>query len=161
MPRSCGLCFAAGTQRDLRSIVKVHVIVALLVLVAFSFGCGQSEKANKAIERVTINNVGDNSVGLPADFPKDVPILKGATLKVAMSQGERMVVHLYTTASIADAAKYYNAELKDRGWNIENTSHSGEMFIVSAKKGKTLCGVTVSKEGKGTLVRLVVSQAGS
>lgn len=69
--------------------------------------------------------------------------------------------HLYTSASIADAAKFYDAELKAQGWKIENTTNTGEMFIVSAKKGKTVCGVTVTKEAKRTLVRIAISQAGS
>jgi hypothetical protein len=32
------------------------------------------------------------------------------------------------------------------------------MYTVSARKGKTLCGVTITKEAKGTLIRMAVSQ---
>lgn len=132
-----------------------------MVLVAFLFGCGESERTYKAAERGTPNSVGDKNIALPADFPKDVPILKGATLKVVMLHGEHMLVQLYTTVSIADAAKFYSAELKGQGWKIENSTNTGDMFIVSAKKGNTLCGVTVAKEGKQTLVQLAVSRVGS
>jgi hypothetical protein len=133
----------------------------MMMLAAFSFGCDRSERTSKTGERATVTNAADKSVALPADFPKDMPILRDATVKVAISQGERMIVHLYTSASIADAAKFYDAELKGQGWKIESTTHAGEMLVFSAKKGKTVCGVTVTKEGKRTLVRIAISQAGS
>ena len=133
----------------------------MMVLAAFSFGCGKSEKTSKTGERATATNAADKSVALPADFPRDVPILRDATVKIVMSQGERTVVHLYTSASIADAAKFYDAELKRLCWKLESSTSTGDMFVVSAKKGKTLCGVTVTKEGKRTLVRMAISQAGS
>ena len=132
----------------------------MMVLAAFSFGCGKSEKTSKTGERATAANA-DKSVALPADFPRDVPILRDATVKIVMSQGERTVVHLYTSAPPADAAKFYDVELKRLGWKVESTTNTGEMFVVSAKKGKTVCGVTVTKEGRRTLVRMAISQSGS
>jgi hypothetical protein len=128
-----------------------------MVLVAFAFGCGETEKTRKTVARATDDGAGAKSVALPVEFPRDVPILKSATLKAAVSQGDRMVVHLYTTSSVRDAAKFYDSELKSQGWKIESSSNSAEMFTVSAKKGNTLCGVTITREGKGTLVRLAVS----
>ena len=93
----------------------------MMVLAAFSFGCGKSEKTSKTGERATAANA-DKSVALPADFPRDVPILRDATVKIVMSQGERTVVHLYTSAPTADAAKFYDAELKRLGWKVESTT---------------------------------------
>jgi|SRR5690348_12204407 len=149
-----------------RSIVKDHAVVALMILAALSSGCGKSEKSFKGAERATPNSAETKSAdaksaALPDNFPRDLPILRDATLKLAMSQGDRMVVHLHTSRSISDAAKFYRAELASRGWKIQSTSSSAEMFIVSAKKGKTLCGVTIAKQAKGTLIRLAVSQDGS
>jgi hypothetical protein len=140
--------------------VKRQAVVALMVLVALSFGCGKSETTH-GTRGVTPKDAGEKSAELPADFPRDVPILQGATVKVVMSQGKRTVVHLYTSNSIADAAKFYNTEFRAQGWRIETAENTREMSVVSAKKGKILCGVTVSKEGKRTLVRLAVSEEGS
>src|SRR6266576_1185416 len=133
----------------------------MMVLAAFSFGCGKSEKISKAGERAIATDAAGKSAALPDDFPRDVPILRDATVKVVMSQGERTIVHLHTSASIGDAATFYDAELKRQGWKIESTTNTGEMFAVSAKKGKTVCGVTVTKEDKRTLVRIAISQASS
>ncbi|HZI83857.1 MAG TPA: hypothetical protein VFF44_08070 [Casimicrobiaceae bacterium] len=166
--------------------MKDHAVVALMILAALSSGCGKSEKSFKGAERATPNSAETKSAetknaetksaetknaeaksadaksaALPDNFPRDLPILRDATLKLAMSQGDRMVVHLHTSRSISDAAKFYRAELASRGWKIQSTSSSAEMFIVSAKKGKTLCGVTIAKQAKGTLIRLAVSQDGS
>ena len=132
-----------------------------MVLVAFSLGCGKSERTPETAAKAPASGGGEKGSSLPVDFPKDVPILRNATVKVAVSQGDRMLVHLYTTTSVSDAAKFYDAELKSQGWQIESTSKASEMSSVSARKGNTRCGVTIAKEGKGTLVRLAVSPAHS
>ena len=131
--------------------------MVLAAFATFASGCGKTEKGHEPARRSTTGESGEKSFTLPAEFPRDVPILKNATLKAVVSQGERSVVHLYTTTSIGDAAKFYDSELKSQGWKIESSSLSAEMFTVSARKGKTLCGVTITREGKGALVRLAVS----
>ena len=76
--------------------MKKQVVIALTVFVAFSFGCGKSEQTYKTADgevkvkqksgEVTYESTGkdgekltmaagDKGVALPADFPKDVPIL--------------------------------------------------------------------------------------
>jgi hypothetical protein len=143
------------------SAVTRLAAAALMLLVALSLGCGKSDKAHDIVAKSKTDVIGDRDFGLPDKFPKDVPILKNATVKAALSQGDRMIVHLYTTSSIKDAATFYNAALKSQGWTIESTSSGADMAIVSAKKGTTRCGVTIAKEGKGTLVRLAISSAHS
>jgi hypothetical protein len=137
-----------------------------LALVAISFGCGDSDRPHRAAKDKTPyaanpKDAGDKSAELPANFPKDVPILKNATIKVVMSQGSRTTVHLYTTSSVADAVKFYNDAFKAQGWQIEDQTKGNEMSSLSAKKGTSLCGVTMSKQGSGTLIRLALSQGGS
>lgn len=138
--------------------------IALALCVAVSFGCGKSERAGPTAEgalETPAKSKGARIVDLPADFPRDVPVIKGATVKVAMSQGNRMVVHLYTSSPVAEAAKFYDEALKGQGWQIESSTIASDMSTLSARKGRSLCGVTVSREGRGTLVRLAVSEAGS
>jgi hypothetical protein len=137
-------------------VVK-RLAVAALLLAALSFGCGKPErgpdKAAKASPGVSV----DRSVGLPDEFPKDVPILKNATLNATISQGDRMIVQLHTTASIREAENFYRTALKKEGWTVAEPSDSGDMTIVSAKKGNTLCSVTFARDGKGTDIRLAIS----
>ena len=143
--------------------MQKQFVIALTVLFAFAFGCGKSEKTYKTADgKVKVKMAtGDKGVALPDNFPKDVPILKGATVKIAMTQGKQMVVHLLVSGSVADAAKYYTDELKGQGWEIETTMNMGESSMLSAKKDKRQCTVVAAKESDGTLVQLSVSQEGS
>jgi len=149
-----------------RSAGKAVATVALLTLILNSFGCGDSDRPHrtakdKATSLERQKDAGAKSAELPADFPKDVPILKNATVKVVMSQGNRTIVHLYTTSTVADAAKFYNEAFRGQGWQIEDTTKGNDMSVLSARKGTSLCGVTMSKQGTGTLIRLAVSQNSS
>jgi len=141
--------------------VKRCAAIALIVVVAFAFGCGKTERTPEKTAKTAAGPTGDKSLGLPDAFPKDVPILKGATLKATVSQGDRMIVQLHTTSSIREAENFYVAAFKKEGWTIAEPSNSGDMTIVSAKKGNMLCSVTIASEGKGTLIRLAISPARS
>jgi hypothetical protein len=149
-----------------RSIVNALTGVTVLSLVVISFGCGDGERPHRAAkDKATYSgnskDGGEKSAELPADFPKDVPILKNATIKVVMSQGNRTTVHLYTTSSVGDAVKFYDDAFRRQGWQIQDETKGNEMSILSARKGTSLCGVTMSKQGTGTLIRLALSQTGS
>jgi hypothetical protein len=147
-------------MNGVHDIVRRQALVALIALTAVSFGCGKMETNSGTASRKAASP-GEKSAALPDNFPRDVPILKNATVKVVISQAGRTVVHFYTSSSIAEAGKFYNGEFKSGGWTVEDTSTTSELYSATAKKGRTLCGVTISKEGKWTLVRLAVSEAGS
>jgi hypothetical protein len=66
---------------------------------------------------------------------------RSACLKAAILQDDRIVVHLATSTSVGDAAKFYDAELD---WTIESTTNGAGMFVVSAKKRGPVCGVTIT-----------------
>ena len=146
--------------------MKPLASIAVLALLVLSFGCGESDKSYRAgKDRGSVpgnaKDAREKSAELPPDFPKDVPILKNATVKVVMSQGNRITVHLSTTSPVAEATNFYDDAFKRQGWTIEGTTKSNEMSILSARKGASHCGVTISKQGNGTLIRLALSQDGS
>jgi len=97
----------------------------------------------------------DKGVALPANFPADVPIMPGATVKMAMSSGDALSVTFSVAASQADALKYYEDNLKAKGWEIAATMNMGESAMLSAKKGKRECVMNVGKDGSGSMVQLV------
>jgi hypothetical protein len=82
--------------------------------------------------------------------------MKNATLRASLGGGDRMVVQLNTISSIREAADFYNAELKKEGWTVENAPGMGDV-VINAKKGRTLCNVTIARDSKGTLIRLAIS----
>ena len=157
--------------------MKKSHLIALCVFMLLAAGCGKeqtistpggdvkiTQKGNTATfsmndkgEKVNVvAGTGGNSVALPDKFPADVPIMPGATVKMAMSAGENLSVHLGLSASQADAVKYYQDNLKAKGWEVEAAMTMGEMTMLSAKKGGRECAVQVAKDGGGTIVMLVV-----
>ncbi len=147
----------------------------LAVSLALACGCGQKatyqtkegevkidQKAGQTTYEATTKDgklkvsAGQAGVALPDGFPKDVPIYKGATVSMAMSQGKQMVVHLTVSASPADGIKYYQDELKANGWAIESTMNMGEMSMVNAKKEQRKCAVVAHKQDKGSWIQLAV-----
>src|SRR5215831_1459141 len=86
------------TSNPPRSVLE-RLAVAALLLAALSFGCGKPERGPDKPAKASPGVAVDRSVGLPDEFPKDVPILKNATLNATILQGDRMIVQLHTTAS--------------------------------------------------------------
>jgi len=158
--------------------VNTITVIILLAFAALSFGCGKSEKTYqtpggevkvkqsdgevvyqataKDGQKVTVA-AGETGIALPAGFPKDVPLLDGASVKVAMTQGKQMLVHLSAPGSVADAAKFYDGALKQQGWEIDSTVNAADVSMISAKKGKRQCSVSATRDGDGVLVQLAVS----
>ena len=161
-----------------RSIAAKTLMSALIAGLALTFGCGRKATYQTKDGEVTVDRDGKQTtieatskegnvkvsagqnVALPADFPKDVPIYKGATVKMAGSQGKGMMAMLVISAAQADAAKYYQDELKNQGWEIENSVNTGEVVVLSAKKDQRRCNVSIAKDKDGTMVSLVVEQGG-
>lgn len=116
-------------------------------------------KDNKG-EKVKMES-NDKGVALPDKFPSDVPMMKGAIVKMAISSGDNLSVNFSVAATPAEVGKYYEENLKSQGWTIGTTANMGDMAVVSAKKDKRECVVTAGKEGTGAVVQLVLPQAKS
>lgn len=153
--------------------------VALAILLTASFGCGRKTTHKTQDGEVTIDQKSgqvtyegtskegkvkiassENGVSLPDNFPKDVPIYQGATVQMAVTQGNTMVVHLQTTASVADGLKYYQNALKEQGWAIETTMNMGDSSMLSAKKEKRQCAIVIHKQDKGSLIQVSIEDKG-
>ena len=153
---------------------KLTITLALVAAVAF--GCGKKSYKTKDGE-VTVDkkngqvtferkskdgnvkvSANESGVALPDDFPKDLPIYKGAVVKVASTQGKTMMVHLNVSASVAEVLKYYQDQLKEQGWEIESTMNMGEGSMIAAKKADRKCSAMVFKQDSGSIVQLTVTE---
>ena len=158
--------------------MKLTIMLALVA--AFAFGCGKKTTYTTKEGEVTVDKQGgqvtiesktkdgkatftanDSGVALPDKFPKDVPLYKGAVVKLSSTQGKAMMVHMEVPASAADALKFYQDQLKEQGWEIETTMNMGEGSMLSAKKADRQCTAMVLKQDKGTVVQLTVTEKGS
>ncbi len=149
----------------------------LALLAAIAFGCGKKSTYSTKDGEVTVDQKGgkvtiesrskdgnatftanDGGVALPDKFPKDLPIYKGAVVKLASTQGNAMVVHMNVKAPVTDVLKFYQDQLKDQGWEIQSTMNMGEGSMISAKKANRQCTALVVKQDKETVVQLSVGQ---
>jgi len=152
--------------------------ILLTVLAAIGSGCGKKTTYSTKDGEVTVDKKGDQvtieskdgkatftandkGVALPDKFPKDVPIYKGAVVKVSTTQGKAIMVQMEAQASAADVLKFYQDQLKQQGWEIESTMNTGDTSMLSAKKAGRQCTAVVLKGDKATVVQLTVTQEGS
>jgi hypothetical protein len=159
------------------TFMRIPALAACCACLMLAYGCGKDEKSVSTPQgelRITTkgdtstvemagkdikvtSSSGEGGVALPADFPRDMPVIKGGVVKMAMEAGPNFSVHLTAPASVAEAGKFYEDGLKAQGWKIEAAMNMGDSMMISASKGKRKCAVTVAKEaGGGSLLQLVV-----
>jgi hypothetical protein len=151
--------------------------ITLALVAAVACGCGKKSTYQTKDGEVTVDKkngqvtfegktkdgnvkVSANEAGvpLPDNFPKDVPIYKGAVVKVASTQGKMMLVHLTVSAPMAEVFKFYQDQLKEQGWEIETTMSLGEGNMLAAKKADRKCSAMVMKQDNGSMVQLTVTE---
>jgi len=114
---------------------KPLLVVALAALVLAS-GCGRDEArvgVNTKDAKITVAG-GNASVALPDNFPKDVPIMPGASVKGVINAGQVTSIQMIASASPQDTAKYYQDNLGAQGWKVENTIAAGKVTMFTAVK---------------------------
>ncbi len=127
--------------------------VALLAILALAAACGRKS------ETVTVKTSGgsmkittsDSGVALPSEFPKDIPLSKGAVVKAVMGSAEQG--HLVVMAQILDAryADVFAAaenDLKAQGWKTEAKMDNGQGGMLTLKKNARDLMLTVATDGK-------------
>jgi len=157
----------------------IPTVLALISLGMLGTGCGKKKTVvTTQGGQVTMENSGDKAtyevktkegnfkmtasdkgeISLPDNFPKDVPLYKGAKIKMATTTGKMMMVMQETKDNAPDVIKFYSDGLKAQGWEIETTMNMGDMSLVIGKKGKNSCQVTAGKIPEGTTVQIAVGE---
>ena len=86
--------------------------------------------------------------GLPTDFPRDVPLYPGATVRSAGASAMELVV-LETPDPRGKLLTFYTAALPQNGWKLEN-SYGVSPEDVQGSKGRRLIGITLVEQHAGT-----------
>ena len=89
---------------------------------------------------------------LPADFPKDVPIYPGATVKQAGATAKEMVI-LETRDAKGKALAFYKVELPKNGWKMEQP-FSGSPDALQGRKGNRLISMGFLEQSKATEIQI-------
>lgn len=137
---------------------KELLLVAALAALAFVSGCGDKEHVavNTKNAKVTVAG-GDGSVALPDNFPKDVPIMPGGSVKAVIKTQDVTSVSATMSASPQEVAKYYQDNLAGQGWKIESTLATGNVTMLSAAKDKREVTVQIgTSDGKTAAVMIAL-----
>ncbi len=88
---------------------------------------------------------GASQARLPADFPKDVPLYPGATVKSAGQTAKEMVI-LETPDTKEKPLAFYKTELPKNGWKLEK-AFSGSPDALQGAKGNRMISMAVLAHG--------------
>lgn len=153
-----------------------------LVLV---FGCGKAAEkfSENAIERaiekqsggkadvhisggkMTVNTKdgkavydGSGNATIPADFPKDVYVVKGAKILSLVTVPDGTMLSMDVAGSIAKIGESYSSEMKSQGWTEEMNMKNEGQVMLAFKKEKRTVSCMVAGTGDKSQVVLTVSQ---
>ena len=142
----------------------------VLILAAALVGCRKNEPVAKSVEtdrsttsvtiRTAASPVSAGSVpGLPASFPKDVPIYPGARVAIALDvvgQTAGHVVTLETADWPEDVAKFYREKLP--GWKtaMDMKTEDAHTLILRSPDGRRSLTLSATREALKTVFTLTV-----
>jgi hypothetical protein len=99
---------------------------------------------------------GGGVAGMPADFPSDVPLMKDAQVEMVheMPQNARNVL-VRTSEDQKQLYEFYQKDLKDKGWVLEQYYEAKQQAFLGFRKGKTVLNMVFSSDPKDPSKRLV------
>ncbi len=94
------------------------------------------------------------SAKIPADFPKDVPVLDGLQLLMVhvSSAKKEFLVQGKSTTPITKAAAFYREKIPAQGWKELTKMDAGEMQNMQYEKDQRVLSVMLMKEGEETTI---------
>jgi len=138
--------------------MRTIVLTLCCAALALGAGCGK-EGANVQIKNKDVNIQaagGSNTVALPDNFPKDVPMIPGGSVKTAITTNDVVSIALIASAPVEEVAKYYRDNLQSQGWKLESTALIGQVTMVSASKDQRNFGAQIVKGDDGTTVMITL-----
>lgn len=123
--------------------------------------------------KITVKNTGENvtfegenektvftagpSAKLPADFPKDVHIYKGATIASSMTTPEGFALVLQSKDQVSKIVETYKAEMTSSGWGEESSFVTPQQTVLVYKKSNRTTSVMMM--GSEESVQIIISIA--
>jgi len=142
--------------------MRTIVLTLCCAALALGAGCGK-QGANVQVKNKDVNIQaagGSNTVALPDNFPKDVPIIPGGSVKTAITTNDVVSIALVAPAPAAEVAKYYQENFKSQGWKIESTAVIGQVTMVTASKDQRACSVQIGQGPDGSTVMIALRTKG-
>jgi hypothetical protein len=99
-----------------------------------------------------------DSVKLPADFPKDVFLYKGAELTTAMELPEGFNLMFQAKDDPSKVSEVYLAEMEKKGWSKEMSMDMGERKMLIFKKDERITNMSIAPYEEMTQITLTVAK---
>ncbi len=163
--------------------MRYFIILAAIILI---FGCGEKggEKvAEKVMEKAIESNTGGkatvdmeenslriqtdegemtmtagDSAKLPADFPKDIFLYKGADLNTAVELPTGFNLMLQTKDDSTKVSEAYLDEMRAMGWSKEMSMDMGGRKMLVFKKDERMAHVTITTDEEMTQIGLTLAK---
>jgi hypothetical protein len=94
---------------------------------------------------------------IPADFPEDVFVYKGAAVIMSMSQPDGFVLSLSTADGVDKVKAAYGESMASNGWKEETNFQMGAQSMISYKKGGRIASVMLVEDQGKTNINLTVN----
>jgi len=156
-----------------------HTLLALMMVSLLLAGCGRKTaekvmeaemarkgvkaKVNLAENQMTIQTkdgtttyAGGKGTKVPADFPQDVLVYPGATVKFSHSVPQGHNLLLETKDSAEQVLDAYKEKMTAAGWKEEMSMNQGEQAMRIYKKAERTASLTVGSADKQTQIILTV-----
>jgi hypothetical protein len=147
-------------------------VLCLIGFTAMTLGCWNSGtpdgkvKVSEDGNNVTVDVAGPGggkyqageSVKLPADFPKDVPIYSGAKAKAVTTVQQAQNVHFEVSAAMEKVADFYDTEMPRQGWKVIAAFRQPESCVFSGEKGKRTVTVGLSRSEGVVQINITMSE---
>ena len=99
-----------------------------------------------------------DSVKLPAGFPRDVFLYKGADLNTAMELPEGFNLLFQTKDDPSKVSEAYLTEMEAKGWSREMTMDIGGRKMMVFKKDERIANVSIASHEEMTQITLTVAK---
>ncbi|MBN1833430.1 MAG: hypothetical protein JW896_15100 [Deltaproteobacteria bacterium] len=159
--------------------MRYFIMFAAIVVM---FGCGEKAE-EKAMEKAIESGMGGNaevdiekgsfrvqteegemtmtsgdSVKLPADFPGDVFLYKGADLNTAMKLPQGFNLMFQTKDDTSKVSEAYLAEMEAKGWSKEMSMDMGGRKMLVFKKDERIVNVSIASHEEMTQIALTFAK---
>jgi len=130
---------------------KLSLLVPAFAIVLLGAGCASSAPASTS-STPSSEKVADKGVALPADFPKEIPVYKNATIDGATSDS----LDLISSDSMETVYAWYSSELTTAGW--KNTAENKAKSISAVwEKGNQSMPISIYTSGGSTYIGVSLS----
>ncbi len=130
---------------------KLSLLVPAFAIVLLGAGCASSAPTSTSSTSGSAK-VADKGVALPADFPKEIPVYKSATIDGATADS----LDLISSDSMETVYAWYSSELTAAGW--KNTAENKAKSISAVwEKGNQSMPISIYTSGGSTYIGVSLS----